>query len=465
MIFKTAPLQGNRGKSRRDLAATAPLCRRMPASPNLLRLRVKPAMTRYVSIIATFCLLFVFVLRTAGITPEGKMAKSISWDPNVLDKALAANLVQWKNDKRVNTEYTGFGVLGTAKALNYLSLVAFYDSENKYPRVVERILEHLRYVISGGKEPCCRGTIAGWADNSLAQSIALAKMTPKVWNRLTGVEKEKLDWLMKAMAVAGNYCQNSRNEIHRCLYQTFDWRKDWNPNHQEGYLGIMIAAWQYFSGADQVNDIFKNFSYDEYMAKFTEYGFNNVKSCWQATGKTLMEDGGTDSGDGTTAGVRIPFRYASLVGFGDLDYDPILLYRDLALRMFRYTVTSTECDGKAYILDRTRSPYEGQMGMCYEFQSFDAEGCRSSVRYVYDGWCNNIATVAGLNAFGIWTESAEKKEIMERMKVGSFDFIYKLQHGYNDFKHGGSVEVRENNVVEWGYDYLFDIFQKLIISS
>jgi len=49
-----------------------------------------------------------------------------------------------------------------------------------------------------------------------------------------------VDLLMTALAIAGNYCQNSQNKISKGLYQTFDWEKIWNPNHQEGHIGIMI---------------------------------------------------------------------------------------------------------------------------------------------------------------------------------------------------------------------------------
>ena len=132
--------------------------------------------------------------------------------------------------------------------------------------------------------------------------------------------------------------------------------------------------------------------------------------------------------------------------------------------MFHFTVTSSECDGKAYILDESKSPYEGQEGMCYEFRTNDASGCRSSVSYVYEGWFNNMLTVAGMAAFGNWPEGAEKREITARMKTGSFDMIYKMQHGYKDHRHGRSSDVREQNLAgRLGYEYVMDVFQKLVM--
>jgi hypothetical protein len=227
----------------------------------------------------------------------------------------------------------------------------------------------------------------------------------------------------------------------------------------------MIAAWIYFGGSEAVNKILEEFSYDDYMKQFELYGFENVKSCWQATGKDLMEKGGTDSGGGTTKGVKVPFKYSSLSGYGELDYDPYLLYRDLAARMYKHTVTSSGCDGMAYIIDGTKSPYDGQTGMCYEFKAVDASGCRSSARYCFEGWWNNVLTAATLQSMGLWDEGPEKDEIMARMRVGSSDLIYKLQHGYRDHKNGKFSEEYDKKIEKLGYLFILDIYQKVLISN
>lgn len=398
--------------------------------------------------------------------PSFKISRSsFDWDNEILTRCLEARLVQWKNDPVVNTEYTAYGVLYSGKALNYLTLVAFNDTKNKYPEVASKVVEQLRYVISGGKEPCCRGVIAGWADNPLAQTIVLAKYTKSVWGKLTKDEIKKLDLLMSCMAIAGNYSHNSQNNIQRCLYQVLPWAKGWNPNHVEGYVGIMIAAWIYFGGSDAVNAIFRDFSYDAYMKKLDANGFINIKSCWSTSGKKMMEEEGTDKGGGTTKGVKMPFIYSSLSGFGELQYDPYLLYRDLSLRMFKHKVSSTGCDGVCYILDGTKSPYEGQDGMCYEFISVDASGCRSSVGYCFEGWWNNTLTTATLKAFGLIPDTPEAKDIQVRRDVGSCDLMYKLQHGYRDHKNGRSSDSGERNVQSLGYPIIKDIYLKVLKSK
>ena len=411
--------------------------------------------------------LFLFVQTAQSKINENSNAKSdqntaYQWDSEVLSKALLADLVRWKNDSVVNTEYTAYKVLLTGKALNYLALVAFYDKKNEHPEAAARVVEHLRYVISGGMEPCCRGVIAGWADNPLAQSIALAKNTKAVWSKLSSQEKKKLDLLMSCLAIAGNYSHNSQNHISKGLYQTFPWAKGWNPNHVEGYVGVMIASYIYFGGAEPGKYDFRNFSYDDYMKKLEDNGFVNIKSCWQASGKKLMEEGGTDKGGGTTKGVKMPFRYTSLSGYGELEYAPFLLFRDLTARMYKHTVQSTSCNGEAYIIDGTKSPYEGMGGMCYEFITVDASGCRSSAGYCFEGWWNNVLTGATMQALGLIPEGADKNNIIERRSVGAADLMYKLQHGYRDHKNGKSSNSYEKNVTGLGYDFIKDVYLKVL---
>jgi hypothetical protein len=414
----------------------------------------------------TICLLFFFSPAECQSLKGAKITKGqFNWDKEVLNKALQADPVRWKNDSVVNTEYTAYMVLNSGKALNYLALVAFHDQKNEHPDVSAKVVEQLRYVISGGKEPCCRGVIAGWADNPLAQSIALAKYTKTVWGKLSSAERKKLDLLMSCLAIAGNYSHNSQNHIAKGLYQTFPWAKGWNPNHVEGYVGVMIAAYIYFGGAEPVNTIFKNFSYDEYMKKLDENGFTNIKSCWEASGKKLMEEGGTDKGGGTTKGVKMPFVYSSLSGYGELQYDPWFLFRDLAMRMYKHKVQSTSCDGEAYIIDGTKTPYEGKDGMCYEFITVDASGCRSSASYCFEGWWNDVLTGATMQSFGLIPKGPEKQELVSRRTVGSEDLIYKLQHGYRGHQNGKSSNVYDKNEIKLGYDYIKDVYQKVLEKS
>lgn len=102
------------------------------------------AFKRFAGIIA----ILLFILQSAecqGIKNSAISRSTYNWDNEILAKALDARLVQWKNDPVVNTEYTGFGVLNSGKALNYLALIAFHDTKDQHPEVAAKVVEQLRF--------------------------------------------------------------------------------------------------------------------------------------------------------------------------------------------------------------------------------------------------------------------------------------------------------------------------------
>ena len=398
--------------------------------------------TRNIKKILFVKILFLWLIGNLQAQPE--------WDSNITRDALNTGLTAW-----TNTSEIGFSALHTGKAMNYLALIAYYNPQNT--TVVNRLLQHIRNVISGGREPMCRGVIAGWSDNSLAQTLALTRNNSSVWNQLSKTEQEKCEWLMRGLTIAGNYCQNYRNDPRRGLYQSFDWSKSWNPNHQEGYVGVMIAAWFYYGGADNVNNILTNFNYDTYISKYRELGFTNIVNCWAKSGKELMEEGGVDAGGGRVYGVKIPFTFQG-ASRNEIPYDPVQIYTDLAKKIYRFNVKNEGCNGDAYITDGSSSPYLGQKGMCTEFESSDGGGCRSSARYAYDGWMNNILTSATLQASNYSIDD----EIKSLRDVGSNDLIYKLVHGYSGRSLGKYATHYERSVEDLGYYFCKDIYQKLL---
>lgn len=56
-------------------------------------------------------------------------------------------------------------------------------------------------------------------------------------------------------------------------------------------MPVVLSGAMYF-GAEELDKIFVSFSYDEYMKKFDEYGFTNIKKAWEPAGKDAMEKGG-----------------------------------------------------------------------------------------------------------------------------------------------------------------------------
>nr|WP_295932034.1 cellulose binding domain-containing protein [uncultured Dyadobacter sp.] len=400
-------------------------------------------------------------------------AQTFTPSPDVLAQALSANLVRWQPDPEAGQEQIAYNALATGKAMNYLALVAYHNPNNT--TVINRLLAHIRNAIAGGNEPVCRGGISGWSNNSLAQTLTLAKNTEAVWTQLTSDEINKCDWLMRALTVVGNYNQNFYNDPVRCLLGVNPFGGKRNaPNIQEGYVGIMITSHKYFGGAAAVNQILADFDYDSYLSTFENLGFTNIVFGWtyaygntpagRAQMKSLMEQGGTDKGGGTinSQGVRRPFTFNNFYTLAEIPYDPFLIYQATTERMFRPVTHNVSTSGEAYVLSNRTSPMTGLTGMCGELQFTDGFGERSSVRYAYDGWSNSILTFTTLKALGLWGNTAAHQDIYRRMKVGSIDLLYKYKAGYRGRSNGEFFDQTEFNGIDYGYVFLKDIWNNYL---
>lgn len=402
----------------------------------------------------------------------GSFGQTFTPSPEVINLALGANLPRWQPDPATSVEYLTYNSLATGKAMNYLALTAFHDPLNT--AVVNRLLTGIRFVIAGGNEPTCRGAILGWADNALAQSLVLAKNTPAVWDQLTPAEINKCDWLMRAMTVAGNYLQNYHNDPDRCILGVFqNARKTRSPNIQEGYVGIMIAAYYYFGGDAAVNAMLAEFDYDTYLSTFASLGFTNIIFGWtyaygdteegRATMKQLMEQGGAAKDGGnivTPDGVRHPFTFAGYSGTPrrEVEYVPYKIFEALAERMYPHVTHNRSNSGEAYILNNRISPMTGLAGMCNELQGVDGSGERSSIRYTYDGWMNSVLTYATIRALNSWGNTPVHQDIDRRMRVGSIDVLYKYKAGYRGRSNGEIKVHTEPTGVTLGYNFVKDIW-------
>lgn len=402
-----------------------------------------------------------------------------SWDKATIDQTVAETLVKFTVNQPSSTGSWSDNVLQRAPAMYTLALMSYYNSNLTSTggvKVGDRLLQHIRSIIAGGNEPACRGAISGWVDNQAALALALAKNTPYVWNALTTTEKDKCDFIMECLAIAGNYCHNYSNDPYRDLAQVYSWKKKWNPNHVEGYVGVMVGAYLYFGGATNVNNIFSGFSHSSYNSQCDTYGFTNIKDTFNKAGATLMEQGGTDAGGGTVQGVKIPFTYKDIESGAQISYDPFLLYKSLGMRMFKWTNGSTHPKGyisgssvystggtlRAYITDSTQSPYKDGVGIAYEFLTDDAYGVRSSLSYVWDGLRNNIITRATIYALGYWGSGSDRDTLASRMDVGMEDFLYKCAHGYTGYKNGATESSVTYSGYGGGFEYLRQVWYKVV---
>jgi hypothetical protein len=331
--------------------------------------------------------------------------------------------------------------------------------------LVGAITGRLLPVLTGGTEPECQGGLGGWSHGAFAWSLAYIRHTPAVWDALSEQQHTRADLLMEALAVAACFTLDDDNDYHALLDGTRNFSKDWNPNHIEGYVGVGMAAAWYF-GAEELDLRFKNFDFDSFIAELQEMGYTNIVGCWTAspgTKQALME-GGVYQGEnpnldyGSGAGVC-----GNTFTYQDMSLDQCWeIYEVLASRMYARTARSeirvtnkkrmfthivTRDDAGDFLI----SPYDGQYGMCLEFDTHNAitnhTPFRSSLHYVYEGWMNNMATATAVWARGEWNPVGGKdRPLMNAIEVGSEDFLFKAQYGYSGFANG---EVEVNTLADF----------------
>ena len=387
------------------------------------------------------------------------MGAQASFNQSTIDLAMKIHLSSY-----ADKEGTAVSLVKATHAFYYLTLVASLNpnaTATNGKKVKDQAIAHFQHLVKGGNEPKCSNPLYGWSDGAVGLSLVLIKKTPALWNSLTSKEQEKADWLMKALAVTGNWAFNDANDYKTGLGMGGNFGKRYNPNYVQGYMGVMIAFSIYF-GADAGNAILTSFDYTKYMQQFKKYNWTNIITTWQKTGKKLMEQGGPDGMGGTGKGVKLPFKWN---GYGLNDLMGIFYSQSVTGSPSpMYSRTVINGIGPARIL-KGSSPVLGQRGMCLEFQTTDSKGLRSEAAYVYDGWMNNLITRATLKRLGKWG-GARVAVIEKLMMVGTTDLLYKVSMGYlgvslwgskiTDNSPGGRIDARGRWFHEdiW-YNYIY----------
>lgn len=411
----------------------------------------------------TFPILVVCLALADGAAAENVARPGAArLSPELMERSLAQPAPKWSYAFAKRTRD-----IDATFALYSLALTAHAEREDDLadPAVSRAVASRLREVLSGGREPESQGGLGGWTHGPFAWTLLLAKLTPAVWEQLSPRERERADLTMWAMAAAACFTLDDDN-MYRCLIDGDpNWAKGMNPNHIEGYVGVALAAARYF-GADELDRFFLEFDFDAFLARCEAAGLSNIVACWTHTPDTrraLME-GGLFRDDQPRLGLGRGVRGNRFTYGGHRLDQPWPIYQGLAERMFsKVTVSSLPIDGRddaTRILGEgddgapPRSPWEGHVGMAYEFLTTNAHlngsRFRSSLYYVYEGWMLNMANAAALLALGDWPDNRETRTLRVRMTVGTEDFFFKARHGYRGFANGRIVEAREDNLVRLG---------------
>jgi hypothetical protein len=379
----------------------------------------------------------------------------------LINSAVAAPLIAFRapsaSDRRPGTSPTA---IRESAVLFFLAL-----AEKEEPaaagddgRTVDSaLLAQVGHLVAGGNEPDADGGLEGWSHALVADALVLLKNGP-AWVQLPAAEQAKVALLEEALGLAGNYTYNDANNVSSGLCGYGDFGKNYNPNYQDGYVDVELAAIQFF-GPSAWNTMLTGFDYSAFTARLRAAGFTNAEQCFQAAG--------------AAAGPAIarPF-----VWKGQQASDLMGIWNQLAADTFDKPVASSVAGISqgapvtARIADGTTSPEEGKCCMGREFDSRDDSGLRSSALYVFEGWMNVTASRVVLSVLGHF--SCASAPAAARYEVGSEDLIYKLAHGYISYALNqdgilvnGSGDPHSDGPLAKGYPYDLNAYYAFAASS
>jgi hypothetical protein len=350
---------------------------------------------------------------------QGGQGGQTSFTQTDINAAVAAPLIAFaaptSADPRPGTSPTD---IREAKVLYYLALVDKEDpgaTASDGTTVDSALLAQVANLVAGGNEPDADGGLEGWAHAPVAEALLLLKNGP-AWNQLSATEQSKVTLLEAAMGYAGNYAYNDTNNFSSGICGYGDFNKTDNPNYQDGYVDVELAAIEFFSPTAW-DTMLTNFNDATVTSELDAAGLTNAGGCFATVGSAA------------NAAIDIPFVWKGIPAT-----DPMGIWNQLASDTFDKTVTSSVTGVSngatvtAHIADNTTSPEEGQCCMGHEFDSTDSGGLRSSALYVYEGWMNVTGSRVALTALGDF-DCAEAPAAAQ-YDVGSQDLIDKLNHGY-----------------------------------
>jgi hypothetical protein len=367
------------------------------------------------------CVAVVVVLSqsTTSASSPSSVTPSQAFSQALIDSAVAAPLIAFgAPSESSRSPGTSPNAIMEAAVLYFLALV-----EKEDPRaaggdgttVDSALRAQVGHLVAGGNEPDADGGLEGWSHGLVADALVLVKNGP-AWAQLPAAEQAKVALLEEALGLAGNYTYNDASNFSSGLCGYGNFAKNNNPNYQDGYVGVELAAIQFF-GPSAWDGLLTGFDYPAFTARLRAAGFSNAERCYQAAGPS--------------AGPAIarPF-----VWKGHQASDLMGIWNQLAADTFDKPVASSVsgllqgAPVTARIADGSMSPEEGKCCMGREFDSGDDTGLRSSALYVFEGWMNVTASRIVLSVLGHF--DCASASAAARYEVGSQDLIYKLAHGY-----------------------------------
>jgi hypothetical protein len=320
------------------------------------------------------------------------------------------------------------------------------------------VRDMLKHVVAGGNEPACIGGYPTQHEMYVTSVAALLR-THAIWDTLTTAEKARWDTVMTGTLVTNAFVTSDKNPYIQTNTRQRDLRggsnlnREWNPNYSMAMVPSMLIAMAYFGGVAQATAILDGFNVTTFASLASSQGLMNIS-------RTYARTWGANSP--TAAQIQSAVRGWAWWGtpLGEIE---TLLQSHIdwmwMAKVQRGLNGGTGIGGCGTTIQNLTPPNNGQVGMGYELDAWDANGRRSDLRHVIGGHRCVVQTLIVLAARGYWkADTSIAREMVARMDIGVTDMAWRLfTAGYKDYAYGGcQIEWRPNDpakIQEWGLHY------------
>jgi hypothetical protein len=309
-------------------------------------------------------------------------------------------------------------------------------------RLNANLLVQLRHAFSPYMGPTATGGYQDQKQLGVAFMFLLAKRTPAIWNQLSAAEHALVDLNMEALMYSSTFTTKDEVAISRGMDGDTNVDRDWNPNYQNGMVGMIIMTALYW-GLDEFEAKLASYNDAAFVERLRANNMRNLLSTYtnpERPPATTIQTGLRKLLDGAV------YRF-----HGIPDRNLLGLFNYIASRTFSAEISCGLDGGKGIggfgriVRNCDLLPNIGRKGMILEFDGQDAEGRRSSSTYSWDSWYPLNYVRAALQIDGWLTPSTLKRsttlaETMSGYSIGSNDLWFKISPdkggGYIDYQHG-----------------------------
>src|SRR5689334_2004940 len=250
-------------------------------------------------------------------------------------------------------------------------------------RLDNELLLQIRTLLDPNKGPTATGGYQDQKQLGAALMFFLVRRTPRIWNALSIAERSLIDLTMEAFMYSSVF--TTKDDVASSLGMNGDTNlnRDWNPNYQNGMVGMVIISALYWGFSDFESKV-STFSDSEFRGRLRANNMTNLLTTYDSPerpGSFIIESGLRKAVSGSV------YRFHGISERGVLE-----LFNYIAKRTFSATIScglnnGAGIDSFGRIVNQCDFlPNVGDPGMILEFDGWDAEGKRSSASYSWDAW-------------------------------------------------------------------------------